>query len=170
MKRYDDQYCPIAHSLGLVGERWSLLVVRDAFLGVRRFNDFSRHLRIPRAVLTERLGFLVDEGVMIRVPGPGRHPEYCLTEKGLALWPVVRSLIEWGDAHYAPRGPRRVFCHAGCGGRVEAAGTCARCGDAVTVARTETAPGPGYEQPGTDADPISVALSRPRLLLDPLPR
>lgn len=132
----------------MVGERWSLLVVRDAFLGVRRFNDFSRRLEIPRAVLTERLGFPVEEGVLVRAPGPGRRSEYALTDKGLALWPVVRTLTEWGDAHYAPQGPRRIFRHAGCGSRVDPSGTCARCAEPVAVARTETAPGPGYEHLG----------------------
>lgn len=96
----------MARALEVVGERWSLLLVRDAFFGMRRFSDFNRHLRIPRAVLTERLGFLVSQGVLARTPGPGRRREYRLTDKGLALWPVVRSLTEWGDAHYAPGGGR----------------------------------------------------------------
>jgi len=168
-REYVAQRCSMARALEVVGERWSLLLVRDAFFGVRRFSDFNRHLRIPRAVLTERLGFLVSQGVLARTPGPGRRREYRLTDKSLALWPVVRSLTEWGDAHYAPGGPRRVFSHAGCGGDVDAAGRCRRCAEPVSASATVSAPGPGFEHPGPDCDPVSVALSRPRSLLRPFP-
>ncbi|GAA3229788.1 helix-turn-helix domain-containing protein [Pseudonocardia petroleophila] len=166
---YHGQRCSMARALEVVGERWSLLVVRDAFFGVRRFSDFSRHLGIPRAVLTDRLDRLVTEGVLERVPGPGQRSEYALTAKGIALWPVLRALTEWGDDHYAPAGPRRVFTHAGCGGDVGVDGTCARCGDAVPVGATVTAPGPGWEPPGPGADAVSHALGRPHPLLAPLP-
>lgn len=168
-REYAGQHCSLARALEVVGERWSLLVVRDAFLGVRRFSDFSRHLGIPRAVLTDRLGLLVAEGVLAPAPGPGRRSEYALTDKGLALWPVLRSLLDWGDAHYAPRGPRRVFLHAGCGGDVDAAGRCAGCGEPVPVTETVTTPGPGYDGPGPGADPVSTALNVPRPLLLPMP-
>ena len=167
-REYTNQACSMARSLEIVGERWSLLIIRDAFFGVRRFNDFYGHLHIPRAVLTERLAFLIKEGVLERVPGAGRRYEYELTAKGLALWPVVRSLAEWGDTFYAPRGPRRVFEHVGCGGAVAASGYCAECGAEVPAAATLMRPGPGFEPPGTDADPISTALSGPRLLLEPV--
>jgi DNA-binding HxlR family transcriptional regulator len=166
---YHGQRCSMARALEVVGERWSLLVVRDAFFGVRRFSDFSRHLGIPRAVLTDRLDRLVVEGVLERVPGPGRRSEYALTRKGLALWPVLRALTAWGDDHYAPAGPRRVFRHAGCGGDVDVTGTCGRCGGTVPVGATVTAPGPGWEPPGPGADPVSHALGRPHPLLAPLP-
>jgi DNA-binding HxlR family transcriptional regulator len=166
-REYAGQHCSLARALEVVGERWSLLVVRDAFLGVRRFSDFSRHLGIPRAVLADRLALLVAEGVLEPVPGPGRRSEYALTGKGLALWPVLRSLLDWGDAHYSPRGPRRVFTHFGCGGDVDAASRCARCGGTAAVAETVTAPGPGYAGPGTD--PVGIALAVPRPLLRPLP-
>jgi len=158
----------MARTLEIVGERWSLLIIRDAFFGVRRFNDFSGHLHIPRAVLTERLAFLIKEGVLERVPGAGRRYEYELTAKGLALWPVVRSLAEWGDTFYAPRGPRRVFEHVDCGGAVASSGYCAECGAEVPAAATLMRPGPGFEPPGTDGDPVSTALSGPRLLLAPV--
>ncbi|WP_300018673.1 helix-turn-helix domain-containing protein [Pseudonocardia sp.] len=164
---YTGQRCSMARALEVVGERWSLLVVRDAFFGVRRFSDFARHLGIPRAVLAERLALLVTEGVLAPVPGPGRRSEYALTDKGLALWPVLRALVEWGDAHYAPGGPPRVFTHVGCGGGVDPAGGCTRCGAPVPVTETVTAPGPGYGGPGPD--PVGAALSEPRPLLRPLP-
>lgn len=158
----------MVRTLEIIGERWSLLIVRDAFFGVRRFSDFSGHLRIPRAVLTERLEFLVGEGVLARVPGAGRRFEYALTAKGLSLWPVLRSLLEWGDDHYAPSGPRRVFIHVDCGGAVDARARCATCSALVQVTETAMVPGPGYERPGPGADAISVALSQPRRLLTPL--
>lgn len=166
---YHGQRCSMARALEVVEERWSLLVVRDAFFGVRRFSDFSRHLDIPRAVLTDRLDRLVAEGVLERVPGRGRRSEYALTAKGVALWPVLRTLTAWGDDHYAPAGPRRVFTHAGCGGGVDVTGTCAVCGDTVAVGATVTAPGPGWEPPGPEADAVSRALGRPHRLLVPLP-
>jgi DNA-binding HxlR family transcriptional regulator len=168
-REYASQSCSMARALEIVGERWSLLIVRDAFFGVRRFSDFSAHLRIPRAVLTERLDFLVTEGVLERVPGTGRRFSYALTPKGLGLWPVVRSLAEWGDLHYGPRGPRRVFTHAACGGVVDSGGRCARCAEAVPVQATVMSPGPGFEQPGEGADAVSVALAEPRQLLLPVP-
>ncbi|MCU1684552.1 MAG: Transcriptional regulator, HxlR family [Amycolatopsis sp.] len=166
-REYLGQSCSIARALEVVGERWSLLIVRDAFFGLRRFSDFSAHLQIPRAVLTERLEFLVGEGVLGRTPGPGRRFEYELTDKGLELWPVVRTLSQWGDAHYAPDGRRRVFVHAGCGGEPDPLGGCPVCGETVVPAAMVMVPGPGMAT-GPDADPISVALSLPRPLLEPV--
>lgn len=167
-REYLHQSCSMVRTLEIIGERWTMLIVRDAFFGVRRFSDFSSHLRIPRAVLTERLEFLAAEGVLARVPGAGRRFEYALTDKGLTLWPVLRSLTEWGDEHYAPAGPRRVFTHVDCGGAVDAGSRCAACGALVPVTETAMAPGPGYDRPGPGADAISVALSQPRRLLTPI--
>ncbi len=111
-KDYADERCSLARALEVVGERWTLLIVRDAFFGVRRFGDFAAHLDIPRAVLTSRLAALVEAGVLALVPGPHGHDEYALTGKGRDLWPVVRSLLAWGDEHYSEAGPRRLFRHA----------------------------------------------------------
>jgi DNA-binding HxlR family transcriptional regulator len=158
----------MARALEIVGERWSLLIARDAFFGVRRFSDFSAHLRIPRAVLTERLDFLIREGVLERAPGRGRRLEYELTEKGLALWPVVRTLSEWGDSYYAPGGRRRVFTHEGCGGEIGPVVRCGRCGEDVPLPATVMTPGPGLGKPAADADAVTVALSEPRKILQPL--
>src|SRR5579871_2602495 len=111
---YSAQQCSVARALEVLGERWTLLIVRDAFYGVRRFGDFVAHLDIPRAVLSARLRTLVDEDVLVRVPGPARaggRDEYELTEKGRGLWPVVRELMTWGDTHYAPDGPLRLLRH-----------------------------------------------------------
>ncbi|GEL21547.1 ArsR family transcriptional regulator [Pseudonocardia sulfidoxydans NBRC 16205] len=167
-REYPGQSCAMARALEIVGERWTLLILRDAFFGVRRFSDFSRHLGVPRAVLTERLEFLVAEGVLDRVPGPRGRDEYVLTDKGMGLWPVLRALGAWGDEHYSPAGPRRTFHHEGCGGRVAPGGHCAGCDAQVPVAATVLVPGPGYEGPA-EGDTISAALSEPHRLLEPLP-
>ena len=107
-KDYTGEGCSLARALEVVGERWTLLIVRDAFFGVRRFGDFAAHLAIPRAVLTHRLSALADAGVLAVVPGPHGHDEYALTGKGLDLWPVVRSMLAWGDDYYSEKGPRRA--------------------------------------------------------------
>jgi DNA-binding HxlR family transcriptional regulator len=148
-----------------VGERWTLLIVRDAFFGVRRFGDFAAHLAIPRAVLTHRLGTLVEAGVLAVVPGPHGHDEYALTGKGLDLWPVVRSLLTWGDDYYSANGPRRLFRHALDNGDVAQDGTCAACGRVVPVADLVVAPGPGWAALQGKTDLVSAALAEPHRLL-----
>jgi len=167
-REYTHQACSMVRALEVVGERWTMLIVRDAIFGVRRFSDFQQHLRIPRAVLTERLEFLVGEDVLAKVPGPGKRSEYELTEKGLALWPVVRTLAAWGDEYYAPQGPRRVFEHETCGGAVTPAGVCTRCGEDVPVTGTVMAPGPGLPSPSPGDHPVTATLAEPRLLLRPV--
>ena len=102
---YAGQSCSLARCLEIVGERWTLLIVRDLFFGVRRFSDLQRHLDIPRAVLSARLAALVDAGLVERDP-------YRLTERGADLWPAVHALMQWGERHTSPGGPRRVFVHA----------------------------------------------------------
>jgi DNA-binding HxlR family transcriptional regulator len=127
---YDNQVCSIARSLELIGERWTILIIRDAFLGVRRFDDFQRSLGIARNVLQGRLERLVDNGILDRVRYQERPErfEYRLTEKGLDLWPVVVSLLAWGDRHAAPDGPPVLLEHRGCGGRVNDRRICEACG------------------------------------------
>ena len=91
-REYPDESCPIARSLEVVGERWTLLIVRDAFYGARRFSDFHDHLGIPKAVLADRLAFLVSRGVLTKPAN-----EYQLTAKGRQLWPLIWSMITWGN-------------------------------------------------------------------------
>jgi DNA-binding HxlR family transcriptional regulator len=167
-KDYADDRCSLARALEVVGERWTLLIVRDAFFGVRRFGDFAVHLEIPRAVLTSRLAALVEAGVLAPEPGAHGHDEYALTGKGRDLWPVVRSLLAWGDQHYSQTGPRRVFRHAADDGIVTPDGVCADCGAAVGSADLVVVPGPGLTAIPAKEDPVSVALSTPRRLLEPL--
>lgn len=129
--------CSIARSLELIGERWSLLVIRDVFLGRRRFDEIQSSLGVARNILTGRLQRLIDEGILYRrayQERPLRY-EYFLTEKGLDLWPVLVALMGFGDKHLLPEGtdaPVRVE-HKGCGGRVNDRRICERCGDTLGV-------------------------------------
>jgi DNA-binding HxlR family transcriptional regulator len=164
---YIGQTCSLSRTLEIVGERWTLLIVRDAFFGVRRFSDFVAHLQIPRAVLTDRLKSLTEAGVLARVAGAGRREEYELTEKGVALWPAVRTLMAWGDEYYAPAGPRRHFLHAADSAPIDATGHCTRCDAYVAVKETVVAPGPGLAAASAD-DAIATILGEPRRLLQPL--
>lgn len=167
-KDYADERCSLARALEVVGERWTLLIVRDAFFGVRRFGDFAAHLGIPRAVLTSRLDALAEAGVLVAVPGAHGRDEYILTGKGLDLWPAVRALLAWGDEHYSAAGPRRVFRHAADGGDVAAGGTCTDCGAAVGVADLLVLPGPGLATAPGRTDAVSTALTAPHRLLGPI--
>jgi DNA-binding HxlR family transcriptional regulator len=163
---YAGQPCSIARSLEVVGERWTLLIVRDAFYGVRRFSAFAEHLGIPRAVLSERLSRLVAEGVLERI-GAARSTEYQLTDKGIGLWPLIYAALMWGEEHYAPDGPRRVFRHAADDGRLDRAGRCTVCGASPPPGELIAAPGPALK-PEDEDDPVTIALYTPRRLLEPL--
>jgi DNA-binding HxlR family transcriptional regulator len=128
--------CSLARALAIIGDRWTLLVLRDAFLRVRRFDDFQLRLGIARRVLAERLAGLVEHGVMEKVPyqeRPTRY-EYKLTAKGLALYPVILSLVHWGDAYYAgPEGPPVYHRHKLCNHRFRSVLTCSECGEPLSA-------------------------------------
>jgi DNA-binding HxlR family transcriptional regulator len=163
---YAGQACSLARALEVVGERWTLLILRDAFYGVRRFGDFATHLSIPRAVLTERLKSLVAAEVLVRVAS-GPRGEYELTAKGVSLWPAVRMLAAWGEEHYADDGPMRIFRHVDDEGLVDPTGRCEACGGLVDVADTIITPGSGLHPTAND-DPVAVALRSPHRLLQPV--
>jgi DNA-binding HxlR family transcriptional regulator len=143
---YDNQICSIARGLEVVGERWTLLILRDVFLGIRRFDALQADLGIARNILQARLERLVEHGVLERRPyqeRPLRH-EYRLTEKGIDLWPVVHALQQWGDRHApAPGGPPVVIRHRDCGGELDAHRICRRCGQPVEARGATAEPGPG---------------------------
>jgi DNA-binding HxlR family transcriptional regulator len=143
---YDNQACSIAGALEVVGERWSLLIVRDILLGLRRFDELHSNLAIARNVLQARLTRLQEHGVIERVPyreRPLRH-EYLLTEKGLELWPMIVALMSWGDRYAAPEGgPAVVIEHRGCGGSVDEHRICERCGARLKARDALGRPGPG---------------------------
>ncbi|MGW7098111.1 winged helix-turn-helix transcriptional regulator [Streptomyces sp. NPDC054838] len=169
-RNYRGQACSLSRAMEVVGERWTLLIVRDAFFGVRRFGDFAAHLGVPRAVLTDRLALLTEAGVLARVSEGAPREGYVLTPKGVRLWPAVRALSQWGEEHRpAPGGPRRVFRHATDDAPVGEDGRCAGCGAAVDVAELLVAPGPGLPAPSAGDDPVTAALHRPHRLLRPIP-
>lgn len=142
---YAGQRCSVARTLELVGERWTLLILRDAFLGVRRFDDFQRSLGVARNVLNTRLHRLVDHGLLEKrryQERPERY-EYHLTEAGGDLWPTLVSLLQWGDKHRAdPAGPPVTLFHSGCGGAVDDHRICADCGARLRARDVESAAGP----------------------------
>src|SRR6201995_2265255 len=120
-RTYEGQNCSVAKTLELVGERWTVLILREIFFQRRRFDEMADSLGIARNVLTARLGRLVEEGVLERVAYQERPErfEYRLTEKGLELWPVIVGLVRWGDEHYPEEaGPPRLLEHRDCGGAV----------------------------------------------------
>jgi DNA-binding HxlR family transcriptional regulator len=151
---YTGQVCSAARALEVVGERWTILIVRDAFLGVRRFDDFQRSLGIARNVLQGRLESLAENGILERVRYQERPErfEYRLTEKGLDLWPVVVSLLAWGDRHMAPDGPPVVLEHRDCGGRVNDRRICDSCGALLGPRDVKARRGPAL----TDSGPAPV--------------
>lgn len=142
---YASQNCSIARSLELVGERWTILIIREAFLGTRRFEEFQRRLGIARNVLQARLRRLVDAELFTRVQyqeRPARF-EYRLTAKGVDLWPVVVALLKWGDRHAAPAGAPIVLEHKDCGGELDDRRRCARCGVDLEAWEVTARQGPG---------------------------
>lgn len=119
---WDRSRCSVAGTLAVVGEKWSLLVLREAFFGVRRFADFQRVLGAPRAVLTDRLATLVDEGILRRVPyqaeGERQRHEYRLTQKGIDLYPTLVALMQWGDRYLFDGEVPVELEHKNCGSTV----------------------------------------------------
>lgn len=165
---YGRQDCSLARALEVMGERWSLLIVRDAFYGVTRFNDFLCHLEIPRAVLTTRLRRLVAADVFERRPYqlcPTRY-DYVLTRSGRQLWLPVYGLAQWGLKHASDGAARILFSHATCGTRLDAIGACPACCRSVAPEDVLMSPGPGAAD--VRHDPVSVALREPHRLLTPL--
>lgn len=128
--------CSLARTLAVIGDRWTLMILRDAFLRVRRFEDFESSLKIARRVLSERLALLVAHGILAKVPyqqRPLRH-EYRLTGKGLELYPAIVSLVHWGDKHYTTKdGPPVIHHHMKCGRDFRSVMTCSECGSAITA-------------------------------------
>src|ERR1700720_1640968 len=127
-KSFADMHCSVAQCLEVVGEWWSMLILRDAFLGVTRFDQFHERLGISRNILNQRLARLVETGVLVKVPyseHPPRH-DYRLTDKGRDLWPVITTMRQWGDKHAADM---RMICTS--------------CGETIGPRDVRAIPGPG---------------------------
>src|SRR3954453_12786496 len=142
---FEDMHCSVAQCLEVVGEWWTLLIVRDAFLGVRRFDDFQARLGISRNILTQRLITLVEAGVFDKVPYSEHPPrfDYRLTAKGRDLWPVLTTMRQWGDKHAAPEGPPLQLIHENCGEVSEAELVCSGCGEPIGPRNVKAVSGPG---------------------------
>jgi DNA-binding HxlR family transcriptional regulator len=138
----------VGRALSLVGERWTLLILRETFFGVRRFGQLARNLGIPRPTLSARLKTLVDAGLLARVPAaedPERH-EYRLTDIGRDLFPAIVALMRWSDAHLAgTKGPPIVLRHHACGEISDPRLTCQHCGQEITAHNVTPEPGPGLQ-------------------------
>lgn len=144
-RTYGQENCSIAATLDIVGERWTLLVLREAFLGVRRFDQMQGDLGIARNILAARLQTLVGHGILERRRYQERPPryEYRLTQKGVDLYPAIVSLMQWGDKYLADgEGPVRLI-HKACGQRTEPLLTCTHCSQPITARdmRAELVPG-----------------------------
>jgi DNA-binding HxlR family transcriptional regulator len=148
VRDYDTENCTIGATLAIVGEKWTFLVLREAFNGVRRFGDIRRRISAPRQVLSDRLARLVDEGLLRRVPyqepGQRSRSEYRLTEKGLALFPLMVALLEWGNTYAAsPDGPVVELQHRDCGAPVHLELRCAEDHPVASPREITPVPGPG---------------------------
>jgi len=129
-----DQNCSVARSLAVFGDRWTMVIIRNCFQGVRRFDDFLEGLTLSRTILTDRLNKLVEHGVLEKVPyqeRPVRY-DYRLTEKGKDLHPLIMALVEWGDKYYALDGePPIIRTHKQCGHDCHTMTVCSVCGEEV---------------------------------------
>ena len=138
--------CSVARTVSVIGDRWTLLVLRDCFLGVRRFEAFQERLGISRPMLADRLRKLVDAGVLSKKQyeqAPARY-EYRLTRKGLDLHPVIMAIVHWGDVHMAGRRGRPLLHrHARCGQLFDPVTVCSECGEPLEAREVSVEPGSG---------------------------
>lgn len=139
-----NQRCSIARPATLLGDPWTLVILRQTFSRVRRFDDFQRQLGISRSLLSERLGRLVEAGILERRPYKDEirtREEYRLTQKGLDLYPALMALREWGDKYMAEDGAPIRILHRDCGGEAHVHLTCDRCGEEIGAREAQAAPG-----------------------------
>lgn len=161
LKSFEQFNCSIAQTLSVIGEHWTLLIIRDAFFGLTRFDQFHKSLGISRNVLTLRLKKLVDEGVLEKSDGPG-HPEYQLSEKGLALHPILIAMTQWGEQHMPnPAGERIVFMDRQSGKRIKQLSMYADDGRLLGYGDLQVQFGPGVwnaEQASSQPDMLTAIL------------
>lgn len=156
--------CSIARTMHLLGDWWTPLVLREAFAGIRRFDDFQRSLRVARNTLNLRLQRLVEEGLLERVPyqhNPERH-EYVLTDKGRDFYPVLAAIMTWGDQWLAGEdGPPVTTRHHECGHPTRAMVTCEHCGQPLTADTAAHELGPGFPQRHAERPEVRARFSAP---------
>lgn len=145
-----EEDCSLARAVSVIGDRWTLLILRDCFLRVRRFEDFQERLGITRPILASRLKKLVDAFVLTKVAyqqRPARY-EYRLTPKGLDLYPVVMATVHWGDVHMAgKRGRPLLHTHALCSKDFDPVMVCSECGEPLIPKQVHVHRGPGAKNP-----------------------
>jgi DNA-binding HxlR family transcriptional regulator len=147
---FEDMNCSVARSLEVIGEWWTLLILRDAFFGVTRFEEFQARLGIARNILAKRLDTLVEHGVLERrcYDEARARYDYVLTAKGKALWPVLVTIRQWGDEWIVGAGKEPVtMVHATCGERTTAVLACDHCGEQLQGRDVRVAAGPGLDDP-----------------------
>lgn len=152
--------CSIERSLAIIGDRWTILVLRDAFRGIRRFDDFRRDLDIARPVLADRLKHLVDHGVLERRQYQEHPPrfEYRLSPMGVELSPILVALMRWGDRHLAgDAGPPTVLVHGACGHELDQEFVCWACNQTFSPTAIRSEPGPGRSVPAASDEGIPRA-------------
>lgn len=164
LDQINSQPCPVARAMAVIGDAWSVLVLREAFYGVRRFSEFVEYTGAQRTVVSDRLKRLVASGVLERVEyqqHPSRH-EYRLTERGAQLQPVLLALAAWGNNWTSPEaGPLVSFTHTGCGHELGAAVFCDACGEPIDRRNVSAHPGPGYPKDRPDLIAARRNRSRP---------
>ncbi|MGY8667125.1 helix-turn-helix domain-containing protein [Bradyrhizobium sp. UFLA05-109] len=142
----EQEQCSVARTVAVIGDRWSLLILRDCFLRVRRFEEFQSRLGVTRHILADRLKKLVRFGVLRRSPyqeNPTRY-EYILTQKGLDLYPVVMAIVHWGDTHMVDeRGRPMLHQHKSCGKMFDPVLVCSECGEPIIAKEVHVHAGPG---------------------------
>lgn len=148
----DEEPCSLSRTVAVVGDRWTLLILRDCFLRVRRFEGFQSSLQITRHLLSERLKKLVRFGILRRVPysEASKRYEYILTQKGLDLYPVIMAMVHWGDTHMGDeRGHPLLHEHKSCGKLFDPVMVCSECGEPLRAKQVHVHAGPGRR--GADA-------------------
>ena len=147
--RWDDigsEACSVARTVAVIGDRWTLLILRDCFLGIRRFDDFQTRIGVTRHILADRLKKLVEEGILARVKYEERPPryEYRLTDDGRALHPVIMAIVHWGDTHrVTKKGRPLLHRHKTCGHDFDPVMTCSHCAEPLAARAVAVRPGPG---------------------------
>ncbi|OTG61992.1 transcriptional regulator [Acinetobacter sp. ANC 3903] len=142
-----EQPCSIARTLSVIGDRWTVLILRNAFLGMRRFESFQQNLGITRHVLSDRLKHLVEHGILVKKPYVQRQEryEYCLTEKGLALYPILMSMAHWADQWMnEDLGQPMQYTHQSCGHSMTPRLVCSECNETIQAKHIKAELTPDY--------------------------
>lgn len=155
---FADMPCSMAKTLDIVGEWWSLLIIRDIFIGIRRFNALRNHLGIARNMLQRRLLRLEQGGITYKLTLDNGHSEYRLTDAGVALYPILLAFVKWGDEWVTDKQPPNLFIHNDCGHTISAEVVCNHCGEPLTADNVTQQPGPSMSE--SDARRLQAILDQ----------